>query len=399
MAEYDILQVAAALGLTFLNNRNSVNVPVVCPFCGDKRGKMSLRKEKKGVPANVFHCWHCGEAGTMYQLYARLHGIEPSHGREALDRFMASGNFASLPTVPEKNIRSSGAQIASADIRDNTYRTMLSMLGLKERDRSDLLRRGLTTEHISEGMFATTPKDNIGICRKLLNSGCRLEGVPGFYLNRSKEWALNVYPACDGYFCPVLQDGKVLGCQIRVADPADGNKYIWLSSSGKDRGCSSGTPSSFLGEPDSDTVIVTEGILKAYVAYCLQDVSIIGVPGVSSIGDVERILRKHDHKLVCEGYDMEKRENCICRMDYNPEKCAKCMEQDYLYYDNGWCMKKAERRNKLQKAIEQLRNNVEKCGLPMRHYFWELDENGLWNGKNKGIDDEFLFRKKSMGEE
>ena len=399
MEKYDIISVAKALNMTLLKDDSRSEVPVVCPFCGDKRGKMSLRREKQGKPANVYHCWHCGEAGNMYDLFEQLSGVTIGDGdiRQLLDDYMTNGCRITISVAKEQHHEKKAAisRIASAKIRNKTYRAMLSMLSLRENDKKDLLRRGLTDEQVDAGMFASTPKDNIGICRKLIKAGCQLDGVPGFYINRRGDWALNVYDSISGYFCPVVQEGNVLGCQIRLNAPKDNRKYIWLTSADKDHGCSSGSPASSWGNPDSDHVIITEGILKSYVTYCLSGASIIGVPGVEAIKDVPYILNRHCHKVVYEAYYMEKRDPSICHMDYDKNKCEKCKEEGFKNRKNNGCDRKYQRRKKLEKSIEKLKKSVEKCGLPMKQYLWSLNNFGFWNGSNKGIDDELLARIKS----
>ena len=47
---------------------------VVCPFCGDRRGKMNLVVDHGGKH-NLYNCYNCTEKGTMYDLYARVMGL------------------------------------------------------------------------------------------------------------------------------------------------------------------------------------------------------------------------------------------------------------------------------------------------------------------------------------
>ena len=59
-------------------------------------------------------------------------------------------------------------------------------------------------------------------------------------------------------------------------------------------------------------VYVTEGLLKADIAYCLTGRSFVAVAGVNSLNGLESALRcmaQNGTKLVVEAYDMDKSEN------------------------------------------------------------------------------------------
>ena len=49
--------------------------PVVCPFCGDRRGKMNFCICKDGEIKNTYRCFYCGAQGNMLQLYCELQGL------------------------------------------------------------------------------------------------------------------------------------------------------------------------------------------------------------------------------------------------------------------------------------------------------------------------------------
>lgn len=104
------------------------------------------------------------------------------------------------------------------------------------------------------------------------------------------------------------------GGMLALYDPPgkSGAKYIWLSSIGKPHGVTSGSPLHFVGEPFAKTVYVTEGLLKADIAYCLTGRSFVAVAGVNSLNGLESALRcmaQNGTKLVVEAYDMDKLEN------------------------------------------------------------------------------------------
>jgi len=80
VAPFTIFDVAKLLDIEFLENckngyqvkdtQNAANV--VCPFCGDARGKASICVCAEGKIMNVFHCFDCGTGHNMLTLYADL---------------------------------------------------------------------------------------------------------------------------------------------------------------------------------------------------------------------------------------------------------------------------------------------------------------------------------------
>lgn len=392
-----IADVIDFFGIRRLGRGNENSFAVVCPYCGDDRGKCTVKIIKENHPANVFYCWNCDRSGGMLSLYADLSGKQFDSKKKAfrdmVDVIEGGKSRMQIQEVKqEKTADPKEAKRASDEDIDRTYRELLGCLRLKSTDKKDLIRRGLTEEEISNGLFCSTPYDVFGICRKLIKKGCVLEGVPGFFIARSGEWMLNVKKNA-GYFCPVFQYGRIKGMQIRLKEPIGGQKYIWLSSAGKQSGTSSGSPASFYGDPREQTVMITEGILKSYIAYSLiqndQDVkmAVIGVPGVTAIRDVSDILRKNQHGKVIEAYDMDKRMSMSCNNDYDPEKCADCQGNGHVCRNQDICMKKENKVRKINDAIRNLQRKVPN----LVEYNWERDANGLWNGRNKGIDDYLAY--------
>ena len=72
---FTITDVGALLGVQRLSGGNEDSYNVVCPFCGDERGKCNFILIKNGELVNVYHCFHCGAGGNMLTLYAELNGI------------------------------------------------------------------------------------------------------------------------------------------------------------------------------------------------------------------------------------------------------------------------------------------------------------------------------------
>ncbi len=180
--------------------------------------------------------------------------------------------------------------IASVEVRDNTYTNLLSMLNLCPTHRESLKARGLGDEQIDWLGYRTTPVVRTGkIVAELLERGCRLDGVPGFYCDReSGRWMLDIRGS--GIMLPDRNVyGQIEAIQVRL-DQAHRSKFCNLTSSEKYYGTQSRCCAHFIGirEDDPDeTVCLTEGVMKSDIAYWLAHErgyphGFVGVTGVSN---------------------------------------------------------------------------------------------------------------------
>lgn len=240
---FTIAEVADLLSIRRLRDSYQDEFPVECPFCGDLRGKCSFCIRKNGELKNVYHCYHCGAAGNMLTLYAELSGI---YGRnrykEAYREIKQELSFSGTDKRQQSTTRNGFVSIVSKkkrislteeelDYRDHVYKEMLTFLKLKETHRRNLLLRGLTLNEVRQmeerGFLSTDDENSVTIARKLLKKGFRLEGVPGFFINRDGDWEAAFYRKNNGYLCPV-RDGKerIIGFQIRLDVPLKERKYL-----------------------------------------------------------------------------------------------------------------------------------------------------------------------------
>ena len=220
---FTIAEVADLLSIRRLSDSYQDEFPVECPFCGDLRGKCSFCICKNGELKNVYHCYHCGASGNMLTLYAELSGI---YGRnrykEAYREIRQALSFSGTDERQQATTRNGFASIVPKkkrislteeewDYRDQVYKEMLTFLKLKETHRRNLLLRGLTLNEVRQmeerGFLSTDEENSVAIARKLLKKGFRLDGVPGFFINRDGDWEAAFYRKNNGYLCPV-RDGK-----------------------------------------------------------------------------------------------------------------------------------------------------------------------------------------------
>lgn len=338
-----------------IRRRSPHGVYADCPFCNDRRGKMHVH-----VGQNTWHCHYCKEGGGMLALYARQYNITTSDAyREICDALMiddcswenaasalrkgtgdsvrsplAPGNGyhrTELPEIPQ-------SETASPQQIHQTYSVLLDSLSLRASHRAHLKseKRGLSDEQIERFRFKSTPPHYI--CRSLTNRlirlGCTVQGVPGFYQDKQGNWTIRFSSCLSGILLPVVgYDGLIKGMQILLDKPLKdkddppekkGAKYIWLSSAGKPMGVSSRSPVLLVGNPESRTVYVTEGVLKAYIAHAVMNRTFLATAGSNSVEQLRpsfRFLAQNGTELIVEAEDMDK---------YSNDAVAKCASNVYL---------------------------------------------------------------------
>lgn len=389
---FNIRDVAYLLNL-YIRHKSAVSWDADCPFCGG-RGKLNLNLKK-----NVFRCNRCGENGGMLVLYGRVYGVDNKTAKEeiedTLNRHERSLSYEMKQKTMEKDAPEIvNAQLASIEDRNRTYSMLLSMLVLADAHKENLLKRGLTEAQIEQNGYKSTPLFGFKkLTRRLLDAGCRVEGVPGFY-QEDGEWTLHFSKNTAGYLVPYRDtEGRIQGMQIRLNQPFDGCKYMWMSSVNFHMGVSSGSPVHLAGELGATVVYITEGGLKGDVAHALSGKTfgcIAGVNLYANLPEFLKTMKQHGTKYVYEAYDMEKLLEPICRGDYN-EKCIHCEHyKGYMVKNDVLCEKKVRKKKNIQNGCQKLTEFCRSQNLPVKMLTWDTDAKGGWKGNIKGIDD-YLF--------
>ncbi|MCI8727981.1 MAG: hypothetical protein HFG66_18150, partial [Hungatella sp.] len=320
---FTITDVGVLLGVQRLPGGNEDSYNVVCPFCGDERGKCNFVVIKSGELVNVYHCFHCGAGGNMLTLYAEINGIYGANRyqraywkiQEELPMGVKESKIRHKQVIQrEKRCKEKLAEPVDYEQRDYIYREMLKLLKLSFSHKEDLRRRGLKEEEISRmeqlGYKSICAEDSVSIARRLMKSGCDLKGVPGFFINRNGDWEIAFYKKNSGYLCPVWSaKGCLMAFQIRLDVPYQKRKYVWLSSAKLNKGCSPGSPVSLSGSPEVRRVFVTEGILKAEITHQRTGETYIGKPGVMNYKELKQMLiqlKEQGLREVVEANDMDK---------------------------------------------------------------------------------------------
>lgn len=339
---FGIMDVVELLHLR-VRRRQANSVYVDCPFCGDYRGKMNVNFVK-----NVWRCNYCDEHGGMLALYAQLNHTSNSDAyREICDALQAGETGWGYEEKDRKTIgdrrgvqASRSAEVpvtdgvievpqssrASAQEIHQTMSLLLGMLTLTPKHREHLRsdKRGLTDDQIEQFGFKSTPP--YFLCRsltdRLLKQGCTVQGVPGFYLADNGQWTVRFSSRTSGILIPAVGiDGLIRGAQILLDnpiknkdDPPDkvGTKYLWLSSSAKNMGVTSGCPVHFVGNPFARTIYITEGLLKGDIAHCLMNRSFAATAGANNVQQLDplfSLLAQNGTEQIIEAHDMDKYSN------------------------------------------------------------------------------------------
>lgn len=253
--------------------------------------------------------------------------------RESAGSFKQAGNGAYIhnlsldvpwttrPTQTTTPIgRSGNVETIRAGIRRRAevYSEMLTSLTLTESHANLLLHeRRLSDTSIANNLYASVPnKSQANSLCNTLSSYFDLRGVPGFYCDNS-QWRLNINGS--GFFVPYRNaDGLISALQIRRDDNSP--RYMWLSSSNKTFGTSSGAPLHFVKPHvarSSNEILITEGALKADCISEQTDLAAIAVAGVSVVAPDKLIsqLRQNlpELKTITLAFDIDWRNNKVVK--------------------------------------------------------------------------------------
>lgn len=268
-----------------------------CPFCGDKKAHLNVNIKK-----NIFRCNRCGKGGGVLHLYADFHDVTLNTAYEELCRiFQSAGSPDAVirRTAPRKPVVvKPELPLASSEVRHNTYSNLLSLLSLGANHRESLLRRGLSGDEIVRLGYKTTPAVRAPkIVTELLERGCDLRGVPGFYCDKDTgRWKLDIRGS--GIMIPDRNcKGEIEAIQVRL-DKVYHSKFYTLTSVEQYCGTTASCCPHFAGvEQGMDTVYLTEGVMKSDVARSIsvqlgQSRAFVGLTGVSNITQCQRALQE-----------------------------------------------------------------------------------------------------------
>ncbi len=198
------------------------------------------------------------------------------------------------------------AKPADADLCDQVYGKLLAGLSLADAHRQDLQRRGLSDEQIGRRCYRSLGKYEIrqamGRLKQELDNAS-LERVPGVRIRNGRLQ----FSDREGLLVPVRDaQNRIVALKLRADESSGGAKYTWISSSDQG-GPSPGSPPHVpLGMPArAEVVRVTEGELKADIAFARSGMPTIGVPGVDQWKSCLPILEAMGARIVHVAFDMD----------------------------------------------------------------------------------------------
>lgn len=225
----------------------------------------------------------------------------------------------------------------SAEHLNDVYEAFLHFNELAAGHAQNLRARGLDdiAIHLGDYKSMPTPVYANKLAERLAKTYA-LEGVPGFYYQNG--WKFRTYGGVSGFFVPIKNPkGNIVGLTLRAdggqtwridGETVEVPKYLLISSDGKPRGASSGTPHHFalLGRPlirrdlnrlKTTEIIVTEGALKANVIGEFVDVPVVGLVSVTTFDETfPALLKEIFPKLETAhiAFDMDAQTNPQVRM-------------------------------------------------------------------------------------
>lgn len=313
-----------------------------CPFCPGK-GKKIEKNLGINLDNEKFNCFSCGVHGRGATLFhAYLNNLST---KEAYADIMQSLGMKDNENVRKHIERPVPQQemvvqskMASSDALDETYRSLICELKLTDKHRKDLINRGFMDSEIDTLEYVTFPKkkengitpEYFDIPKRLLSHSCTLSGIPGFYKTKNKGvWCMSSF--ADGIIVPYRNFyNQICGIQIRRDDESlyseneeeTKRKYVWFSSNGLKEGCKAEVSIHYACDftwnakechfqplLKNDSIILTEGGMKADLAHAISGIPLIAVPGVSCANEPLRknlkLLKAIGLKTVLLGFDMD----------------------------------------------------------------------------------------------
>lgn len=290
---------------------------VQCPCCDDdprkKHMNINLKKE-------VFRCPRCGVSGGIFDLYSLYTGVPRDKVREVLADSLGILKVPKLTQIETwiPSVQDPDCPILDVDARHATYSALLSKLTLSADHKENLRNRGLTEDDIARLGYKTVPVVGMSVIASQLQSeGLYLAGVPGFYRTETGSWTF-VHEK-RGILIPVRDRyGRIQGLQIR-RDNVTRRKFRWVSSAEKMDGCHAEGWTHLAG-PAKPRIILTEGPMKADVIHALTGLTVLAVPGVNALTQLEAALTDLRNEGLVEiktAFDMDFSTNHHVQNGYN----------------------------------------------------------------------------------
>jgi hypothetical protein len=253
-----------------------------CPVCNSDSGKCKQLED-------IYLCME--SSGAIPGLHYLGQSSDGTWGQYKFDD--GTNDYQRPERIPEPE----GIKLPAKE-RDAAIKSILRQLPLDERDRQDLIRRGLTNEQINNNDwgFASVSKNScleIPVNNEL--AGIAIDG---------KHFCIK--PLDAGYFVFIKDINEYfVGAQLKVRNPRDGQKYKWLKSSKNARrefDAVSHTAEfnelplqhSIVNNVPGQPLLLTEGTGKPRYASLRFDINAIGASGGNFVASQETLINSLD---------------------------------------------------------------------------------------------------------
>ena len=184
---------------------------------------------------------------------------------------------------------------AEPDALHAAYSALLGGLSLSAKHREALQKRGLADEAIDRNQYRSLPVQGRSRVAALLRErfGDTLLRVPGFVVRDGANGRYLTIAGAKGVLVPCRDtQGRIVALKVRRDEEGEGSRYTYVSST-KDGGPGPGTlVHAPLGTPAPSAIVrLTEGELKADIAFALGELPALSVPGVGNWKPALDVLR------------------------------------------------------------------------------------------------------------
>lgn len=288
MGEMTMREVVQLLGIDCDYTRSSVNIH--CPSSRCTGDRASVKKLNINFDNNdgcgSFRCPKCSFEGGPLKFWSFYRNLPDDDFKAVARDFhnFKSGSSKAVTSnfinhIPEKV----EVETAPIETRHKTYSTLLNILTLSDKHREDLLNRGLNDLDINTKEYKSYPLiEKTTICNLLMQNGCILSGVPGFYKDEENRWTMMC--AGSGFLIPQRNGkGQIQSLQIRQ-DKSEIAKYLTFSTPNKYCGSRSKANCHYVnGSLDNKELILTEGPLKGDIISYFSGYSVLALQGVNNL--------------------------------------------------------------------------------------------------------------------
>lgn len=281
-----------------------------CPKCGGKDRFRMIDPDRGAVLCN--QCFNSGN-GDGFAAVGWMNGSSFPEVVQAVGSVI--GCVLDSATVNAPASPSQTTALGPPELRNSVYRAVLANCPLDLQHSTNLTRRGLNAEIVRRFEYATLRKSGrTALAGKLLREfGPDVMKVPGLHTgtnSRSGEQYLS-FSGWAGMLIPVRDvEGRVIALKVRADEDRPGGRYSSVSSKSKG-GPSPGAPVHVpLSTPRNAPVYrVTEGELKADIAYHRSGIPTLSMPGVNNQSGVVDVLNELGATTVRLAFDSDSATN------------------------------------------------------------------------------------------